>query len=233
MLKFQFKHFSIKQDSSAMKVGTDGVLLGAWSTTKENTILDIGTGTGLIAIMLAQRSGNVIIDAVELEREAYKEATENIANCNWSDKITSHNCAIQDYPTEKKYDSIVSNPPFFIDSTKAPKYDRNSARHTDELSFRDLIDSVIKLLKPDGIFSLILPIVEAEQFIDLAKQKQLLLNRKCIVKPNPTKPAKRVLMEFSFYSDTIIKEELIIETDTRHQYTKEYISLTKDFYLKF
>jgi tRNA1Val (adenine37-N6)-methyltransferase len=230
---FQFKHFSIQQENTAMKVGTDGVLLGAWSTIKAGKVLDIGSGTGLIAIMLAQRNNKLVIDAVELENNAYQEAVENISNCNWSDRITIHHTAIQNYPPTKKYDIIVSNPPFFIDSTKAPKTERNAARHTDSLSFEDLITSVTQLLKSEGIFSMILPLVEAEFFIDLARQKKLYLTKKCIVKPNPIKPAKRVLMEFSFHQKEILEEELTIETETRHQYTKEYISLTKEFYLKF
>ncbi len=233
MSSFQFKKFSIQQKSTAMKVGTDGVLLGAWSNISEENILDIGTGTGLIAIMLAQKTENSIIDAVELEVEAYKEAQQNIKNSKWANRITANNCAIQNYTTDKKYDLIISNPPFFTASTKAPNSDRNSARHTDDLSFKDLIEAVVKLLKLNGTLSLILPVTEAEHFIDLAKQKQLFLYRKCIVKPNPTKPAKRTLMEFSFSPNDVIQEELTIETETRHQYTKEYISLTKDFYLKF
>lgn len=216
-----------------MKVGTDGVLLGAWTTIKSPNILDIGTGTGLIAIMLAQRNKNVIIDAVEIELDAYLEAKENIANCNWFDKIKAHNIPIQEYKSTNRYDLIVSNPPFFVDSTKAPKTNRNSARHTDSLSFADLIISVIRLLQPNGIFSSILPTNEAEQFIALAEQSKLYLNKKCNVRPNSQKKTKRVLMEFSFFKTEMIESELIIETDTRHQYTKEYITLTKDFYLKF
>mgnify|MGYP000265313344 CR=1 FL=1 len=233
MPSFQFKKFSIEQNCAAMKVGTDGVLLGAWSTIKESNVLDIGTGTGLISIMLAQRNPSVIIDAVELELDAFKEALTNTKNCVWSNRINVYNNAIQKFESQKKYDTIISNPPFFIDSTKAPKSDRNSARHTDELSFNDLITNVTQLLNPEGIFSLILPITEAEQFILLAKEEKLFLNRKCVVKPNQTKPTKRVLMEFSLQQKELIKEALTIETATRHQYTKEYISLTKDFYLKF
>ncbi len=216
-----------------MKVGTDGVLLGAWSRVLGRDVLDIGTGTGLIAIMLAQRSEKMTIDSVELELEAFQEAQENINNCDWTDRITAYNNSIQEFKTIKKFDLIISNPPFFIYSTQAQDSNRNIARHTDQLSFKDLIEAIIRLLKPEGIFSLILPTTEAEHFINLAKQKQLFINRKCIVKPNPTKPSKRVLMEFSFHSKKVLKEELTIETETRHQYTKEYISLTKDFYLKF
>jgi tRNA1Val (adenine37-N6)-methyltransferase len=233
MPPFQFKHFSIQQDSSAMKVGTDGVLLGAWSTVKEGNILDIGAGTGLISIMLAQRNSTSHIDAVELQKDAYQEAKTNIENCKWSERFSIFNCPIQAYQTDKKYDLIVSNPPFFTNATKAPQSDRNAARHTDSLPFTDLINTVLRLLKPDGLFSLILPTVEAEHFILLAKEKSLFINRKWYVKPTATKSSKRVLMEFSFHNENSIVNELIIETETRHQYTPEYITLTKDFYLKF
>lgn len=230
---FQFKQFTILQSNTAMKVGTDGVLLGAWFKTPEGDILDIGTGTGLIALMAAQRTKTALIDAIEVEQEAFKQASENIKNSNWSNRIAAHNCSIQNYHPRKKYDLIISNPPFFVDSTKAPNSERNKARHTDELSFSDLINAVNRLLNHDGFFSLILPIAESEHFIELANDQNLYLNRTCIVKPNPVKPAKRVLMEFSFYKKDLIQDELTIETETRHQYTKEYISLTQDFYLNF
>lgn len=232
-LPFNFKYFTIQQSNTAMKVGTDGVLLGAWASTTEDRILDIGTGTGLIAIMLAQRTKTALIEAVEVEEEAYHQAKDNIENCNWSNRIKAHHCSIQNFDTTSKYNLIISNPPFFVASTKAPNKERNTARHTDNLSFDDLIKTVIQLLKPDGIFSLILPTVEAEKFIQLAVHQKLYLNKKCIVKPNPTKPSKRTLMEFSFLQKETMETELIIETETRHQYTKEYISLTKDFYLNF
>lgn len=233
MNSFQFKQFTIRQNNTAMKVGTDGVLLGAWSTVKEGNILDIGTGTGLMALMLAQRTKTAKIDAVELESEAYQQVVDNITNCSWSNRIKAHHSSIQHFYPKQKYDVIVSNPPFFIDSTKAAKSERNNSRHTDELSFIDLINTVTRLLNPTGIFSLILPITEASYFLKIANEQHLYLNKECIVKPNFVKPAKRILMEFSFIKSTTLKESLIIETETRHEYTKEYISLTKDFYLKF
>ena len=231
--QFQFKQFTIQQNTSAMKVGTDGVLLGAWSRIKEGNLLDIGTGTGLIVLMLAQRSTTALIDAIEIEQEAFFQAKENISNSNWSNRITAQHCSIQDYQPKKKYHTIISNPPFFINSTKAPNSKRNTARHTDSLSLNDLLIAVIRLLKSDGIFSLILPPTEAKHFIKLAEEQNLFLNRECIVKPNPAKPSKRVLMEFAFSQNEPITEELTIETETRHQYTKDYISLTQDFYLNF
>ena len=216
-----------------MKVGTDGVLLGAWSKAIEGNILDIGTGTGLIALMLAQRTQTALIDTIEIDEAASKEAQENFNNSNWKDRLTISNISLQNYQPNKNYDLIISNPPFFINATKAPKATRNNARHTDTLSFDELIDSVKRLLANTGIFSLILPLNEANHFIKLALQSKLFLNRKCLVKPNPSKSAKRVLMEFSFSERELVEEELTIETENRHEYTKEYISLTKDFYLKF
>ena len=216
-----------------MKVGTDGVLLGAWSKAIEGNVLDIGTGTGLIALMLAQRTKIALIDAIEIDEAASKEAQNNFNNSDWKERLISINSSLQDFHPQKKYDLIISNPPFFINATKAPEANRNNARHTDNLSFDELLSSVNRLLADTGIFSLILPINEANHFIELALQSKFYLNRKCLVKPNPTKAAKRVLMEFSFSEKEIVEEELTIETENRHEYTKEYISLTKDFYLKF
>ncbi len=230
---FQFKQFTIQQNYAAMKVGTDSVLLGSWTSVKEGNALDIGSGTGLIALMLAQRTETMLIDAVEIDVGAYTQTIGNIKNSNWSDRIAMHNNSIQNYQPNKQYDIIVTNPPFFIDSTRAANSEKNTARHTDELPFDDLIHAVKRLLKPDGIFSLILPITESKVFIELAEASSIYLNKVCIVYPNSNKPAKRKMMEFSFLKTTILKEKLTIETETRHQYTKEYISLTKDFYLKF
>lgn len=230
---FQFKQFSVTQANTAMKVGTDGVLLGAWCSLSNKHILDIGTGTGLIALMLTQRTRTALIDGLEIDKIASQEAQENFSNSDWSDRLTIINTAAQDYQPTKKYELIVSNPPYFIDATKAPVNKRNTARHTDNLSFTELIEAVKRLLVEDGVFALILPVNEANLFIELANEQYLFLNRKCLVKPNPNKAPKRVLMEFSFTQTPIIEEELTIETEKRHEYTKEYISLTKDFYLKF
>lgn len=216
-----------------MKVGTDGVLLGAWSKAVNSNILDIGTGTGLIALMLAQRTKTALINAIEIDKLASKEAQNNFNNSDWKERLISINTSLQDFHPQKEYDLIISNPPFFINATKAPEINRNNARHTDNLSFDELISSVNRLLAETGIFSLILPINEANHFFKLAQQNKLFLNKKCLVKPNPTKAAKRVLMEFSFFEKELMEEELTIETENRHEYTKEYISLTKDFYLKF
>ena len=206
MNSFQFKQFTIQQNNSAMKVGTDGVLLGAWSPTTEGNILDIGSGTGLISIMLAQRTRSAKIDAVELDLSSFKESNENIRACDWSGRITVVNCAIQSYFPNKKYDLIVSNPPYFVDSTKAPKAERNTARHTDDLSYNELIASALRLLKPEGIFSLILPISSSNSFVKIAEKNQLFLSKACDVKPNRLKSAKRILMEFAIRKSDYVKE---------------------------
>ncbi len=230
---FQFKQFTVQQQKTAMKVGTDGVLLGAWATIKAGNILDIGTGTGLIALMLAQRNKTALIDAIELEENAFLQAKENVKNCIWKEKISVYHCDIQLFNPKIKYDLIITNPPFFVNSTKAPNTLRNKARHTDTLSFSTLVDVVKRLLKPDGVFVLILPSLAAQQFVELAEKQYLFLTKQCSIKPNFTKPTKRMMMEFSFRKSVLIFEEIIIETEKRHNYTQEYISLTQDFYLKF
>jgi tRNA1Val (adenine37-N6)-methyltransferase len=233
MSSFQFKQFSIVQKNSAMKVGTDGVLLGAWSPLTNGKVLDIGTGTGLIALMLAQRNSESSVDAIEIDKRAYNEAQLNFNNSPWSERIYAHCCPIQQFTPEYQYDLIVSNPPFFRDSTKAPNLTRSNVRHTDLLDYAALSNAVLRLLKPDGTFSLILPTIEAEAFITLCQEKGLYLFNKISVKPTPSKAPKRTLMSFCFNQQTVQNEELIIETERRHQYTKDYISLTQDFYLNF
>lgn len=230
---FQFKQFSIQQELSAMKVGTDGVLLGAWMTPKEGNLLDIGAGTGLLSLMMAQRTIASMIDAVEIEKQAYQQALINSKASRWEDRIVVHHSRIQDFETNKKYDLIFSNPPYFIDSYKANESTRNTARHTDKLPHHELINSVKRLLKKEGIFAVILPVQEALSLMEEAFIEGLFLARKCLVKSNVNKASKRTLMEFSQENRAVVEEELIIEAEKRHQYTKEYINLTQDFYLNF
>ncbi|MCO6501317.1 MAG: methyltransferase [Vicingus serpentipes] len=230
---FQFKQFAIQQDLSAMKVGTDAVLLGAWLTPKEGDLLDIGTGTGLLSLMLAQRTSTAQIDAIDVDENAYQQAMINVGNSPWKNRVHIQHQSIQLFKTEKKYDLIFSNPPYFINSSKASEEARNRARHADELPYNQLIVAVKRLLKREGIFAVVLPVNEAQLFIEEAKGRELFLNRKCSVKPNINKIPKRVLMEFSYAMLPVIEEELTIETEKRHQYTKEYINLTQDFYLNF
>lgn len=223
----------VQQNLSAMKVGTDGVLLGAWITPREGDLLDVGTGTGLLSLMLAQRTSTAQIDAIDIDEKAYQQTLYNVSKSKWRERIHVQHVAIQDYKTTKKYDLIFSNPPYFINSSKANDESRNRARHADDLPFNELINSAKHLLTKEGVFAVILPVNEACFFIDSAYHEELFLNRRCYVKPNYSKKPKRVLLEFSNHLHSVQEEEITIETEKRHQYTKEYINLTRDFYLNF
>lgn len=233
---FVFKEFTIHQDKCAMKVGTDAVILGAWVNTADaRKILDIGTGTGIIALMLAQRS-KADIHAIEIDRDSYEQACGNVKFSKWPEQIKVHHISFQDYATlgNEKFDLIVTNPPYFIASLKNKEESRALARHTDLLPFDALIDGVKKLLQPGGRFFLILPAKEANIFRDMAEQKGLHLSKLLRIKTRLDKPEeKRHIMRFEFSPRSFSEETLVIEKDNRHQYTKEYKELTRDFYLNF
>lgn len=235
---FQFKEFTVHQDKTAMKIGTDGVLLGAWCTLDNfpDTILDIGSGTGVIGLMLAQRSDAMTIDAVEVDENAYEQTVSNFEESDWGDRLYCYNSTFQNFADEiaeeeETYDLIVTNPPFYTDEFETESDARNKARFTSSLSFLELITGVVKILSSDGKFAIVIPYKEEENFINLAKEQHLFINRICRVQGNETSEVKRVLMEFSFHPTEINSEHLIIEKE-RHQYTEAYINLTKDFYLK-
>nr|BFF38729.1 methyltransferase [Tenacibaculum mesophilum] len=238
MKPFQFKEFTVHQDKTAMKIGTDAVLLGAWCNLGEfpDTILDVGSGTGIISLMLAQRSDAMTIDAVEIDTNAYEQTVENFEQSDWGDRLFCYNASFVEFAEEmsedeEEYDIIVSNPPFYTDNYETEDVSRNKARFTSSLSFEELLKGVSEILSEYGKFSTIIPFKEEENFIELAKNHNLYLNRVCRVKGTPTTEIKRSLLELSFVEITIQEEELIIETK-RHQYTDAYINLTKDFYLK-
>jgi tRNA1Val (adenine37-N6)-methyltransferase len=238
MAPFKFKEFVVNQDKTAMKIGTDGVLLGAWSSvnTFPDSILDIGSGTGVVALMIAQRSDAMTIDAVEVDENAYEQTVENFEQSDWGDRLYCYNATFQEFANEiaeeeETYDLIVSNPPFYTDEFETKDDARNKARFTSSLSFEELLSGVSKILSADGKFTIIIPFKEEENFINLAKNNNLLLNKVCHVQGNPSSEIKRSLLEFSFHQTEIIKEHLIIEIE-RHQYTEDYINLTKEFYLK-
>lgn len=233
--EFVFKQFKITQDKCAMKVGTDAVLLGSWvNTSNANAILDIGTGTGIIALMLAQRS-NAMIDAIDIDNNAFIQATENVAACKWKEHIHVHHVSLQQYAqeTDKKYDLIVSNPPYFVDSSKALEESRTNARHTDQLPYDALLKGVLNLLNPNGKFYVILPTKESEQFRDLAEENKLFLTKLTRVITRTDKPEKRWLMRFEFTRKSFSEDSITIEEDERHSYTEAYKELTKDYYLAF
>ncbi len=235
---FKFKQFTIHQDRTAMKVGTDGVLLGAWApiSPTAHRILDIGTGTGLIALMLAQRYPSLNITAIDIDKSSIEQATENIKNSPFAQYITTHHTSLQDYNPKEKYDAIVCNPPYFVASLKCPDSQRTQARHTDSLSFDELLSHSARLLNDEGSLSVILPVTEGNQLIALASQYGFTLTQQVHVLPTPTSAPKRLLMHFTKKSmvnsqQSIVNSQLIIEL-ARHQYTPEYITLTRDFYLK-
>lgn len=230
---FEFKEFKIYQDKAAMKVGTDGVLIGAWAhIDKASRILDIGTGTGLIAIMSAQRNSSSTIDALEIDSLASEQAQENINNCLWSSRINLFNISLQEYVPKEKYDAIISNPPFFINSTKTICNKKTTARHTDSLPFEEIIKFTLSYLNTNGKLSIILPVLEGEEFISLALQQKLYCTKKTIVIPKPGAQAKRLLMEFSLSFSNMDISEFTTETEERHFYTEEYKELTGAFYAR-
>ncbi|MBR2369008.1 MAG: methyltransferase [Paludibacteraceae bacterium] len=234
---FSFKRFTIHQDRCAMKVGTDGVLLGVLAPTIDSgRILDIGTGTGLVGIMLSQRCPQAMVTGVELDANAAKQAEENATSTGWKIKII--NKSIQDFSSqcEEKFDLIVSNPPYFINSLKAPEKNRNTARHTDELSFEELIESAEKLLSEEGKFSVIIPYSEEENFIGIANKRNLIAESSVRIIPKVGKDPKRSVITFCRCKNkincNINVTELVIEKEERHCYSDEFKKLTADFYLK-
>ena len=229
---FKFKQFEIAQEQTAMKVGTDGVLLGAWADLDNaQNILDIGSGTGLIALMCAQRQSMAIIDALEIEPAAARQADENFKKAKWKQRLNLIHMDFIKYITEKKYDVIISNPPYFDEQSKNPDRQRNLARHTSNLSLKKLIQKSKKLLKETGSIQLILPADKFSQLEQIIKQETLYLNKICYVKGHQNAKVKRILVKISNFISELEENQLIIEK-SRHHYTDAYIRLTRDFYLK-
>lgn len=230
---FHFKKFSISHDDSTHKVGTDGVLLGAWVNVEgAKEILDIGTGSGVIALMLAQRTeDHVRIDAVELQQSDAIQAEKNVKNSPWPTKVNVVNSSIQQFHPEKQFDLIVSNPPFFINSWLPPDANRSKARHSNELSFEDLLKAATRLLSAAGRFAVVLPFTEGNQFITLATSFGLHANRQMTFRSRKEKPIERLLIEFSRTKSELNTEELLLYK-IKEEWTDEYRLLTKEFYLK-
>jgi tRNA1Val (adenine37-N6)-methyltransferase len=232
---FTCKEFKVLQSKSVMKVNSDGMLLGAWSDVSEATrILDIGTGTGIIALMLAQRTKNAIIDGIEIDVDSAEEARVNFKTSMWRERLNSIHGSIQEYSSasERKYDLIVSNPPFFSGGTFSENENKNNVRHTIKLSHGDLLIGVTRLLTQKGRFDLVLPYMEGERLIDLAQRYNLFPVRVTEMRPKVEKSIERLLISLAKEKIMVNREELIMykETDV---YTEDYKNLTKDFYLKF
>lgn len=233
---FAFKQFTIKQDKCAMKVSTDAVLLGAWVTPNgSKTILDIGTGTGVIALMLAQKS-NAKITAIDIDKDSTEQARANVAESIFREKVEVVHSSFQVMSNiySEKFNLIVTNPPYFVDSLKNADDTKKFARHNDLLPFEELIMGVKKMLDEKGKFCLILPKNEAVIFRDIAKQKGLYLSKLMRVKTKPSiETEKRHLMQFEFKETEFSESTLTIESDRHFDYTEEYKELTKDYYLNF
>jgi tRNA1Val (adenine37-N6)-methyltransferase len=218
-----------------MKVGTDGVLLGAWTTTDEaENILDVGTGTGLIAIMMAQRS-SAKVDAVELETAAFRQALGNVEKCKWKDRIQVYNQSFQEFAKtcKQKYDLIITNPPYFSNALRNPDQKRTNARHDKSLNVEAILYGSQKLLSDNGRLNLILPSQEKYRLLQISKEHKLFCTRITHVKPLPSKEPKRILLEISRKEKPLNENYLVIENNKRHHFTEEYKELTKEFYLYF
>ena len=235
-MAFRFKQFVVDDATSTMKVGTDSVLLGAWAGLENSRkILDIGTGCGLLALMAAQRSQAEIM-AIDNDPAAIDSAKLNISLCPWSKRIEVLHLSLQYYTENclpENFDFIISNPPFFINSLKAPDAGRSNARHTDLLPFEMLAAASAKLLTPEGKLSLVLPVNECLIFSRIAEENGLYLHRKMMIIPKQGKPANRVLVEFGFMKNGEVKKTTLIIRDLTGEYSREYRELTKDFYLNF
>ena len=228
---FTFKQFEIRQDRCAMKVGTDGVLLGAWARVEHcRRILDIGTGTGLVALMAAQRSGAEVL-GIDLDADAVGQAGENVAASPWKDRVRVMEADVKEFSDTQLFDAILCNPPYFENSLKCPDAARTMARHTDTLTFDELAKSVARLLAPEGELSVVIPYDRATDMTVSAACYGLFATRQTIVCPYEGAKPKRILMAFSRQGGMHTPETLCLQ-DVQRKPTSEYVALVKDFYLK-
>jgi len=232
---FKFKQFTIYQDRCAMKIGTDGVLLGAWSNISNSpeSILDIGAGTGIIGLMLAQRCYAESIDAIEIDEDAFEQCVENFEASPWADRLFCYHASFDEFlhEVDDKYDLIISNPPFYSEEVSSGDNVRDQARQNSSLPFSLLLKGVSELLSENGRFALVIPYKEEKSVLKEALKVGLYPARLLRVKGHPDSEVKRSLVEFNFKKNPVLMSELTIEK-TRHEYTEDYINLTKDFYLK-
>ena len=233
---FTFKKFTIKQNHGTMKVNTDGVLLGAWADVENaDSILDIGTGTGVIALMLAQRNPSAQIIGVEIDEAASEEASENVNESIFRDTVKIIHTSIQDFTinANQAFEVIVSNPPFFTGGTFSANENKAQVRHTIKLPHGDLLHSVNALLTNSGSFCVILPYIEGLRFIELAERSQLYANKITEVRHRKDKSIERLLIKFNKIKTATTKEDLFIMNEDASSYSDKYIQLTKEFYQQF
>jgi len=231
---FKFKQFDIYQDKCAMKVGTDGVLLGAWCRCgSAQNILDIGTGTGLIALMLAQCS-KAQIHAIDIDKNSVLQASNNFVRSNWSSRLSVEcidfrQCIVSN---NNKYELIVSNPPFFVNSLKSPDERKNISKHADTIPLDLLFRGAVALMTKQSRFCIIIPIAQCNNALNISLNNELYCIRKLIVKPTNEKPAHRICLEFGYQPQVIDEQTIVIRNSTNGEYTEEYKKLTSEFYLK-
>jgi ribosomal protein L11 methyltransferase (prmA) len=231
---FHFKEFSIIQEVSSMKVGTDSVILGAWTPAYEpQRILDIGAGTGILSLMMAQRFPQALIHSIEIDPETAEECKQNITLSPWKERISVFQMDIRNFSASNSYDLILSNPPFFSEDTHSPNQKRSLARASHSLPFAQLLNCVNKFLSPQGNFSVVIPYKEETSFLQEATYYSLYPLQKLYLKGTPSSPIKRSFLLLSHQQVTQILIKLLIVEKERHQYTEEYQELTKNFYLKF
>lgn len=234
---FRYKQFTIIDDNCAMKVGTDGTMLGCWSNLAgSRRILDIGCGSGVLCAIAAQKNDTAKIIGVDVEIGAIKDAKVNVSSLpdSWSSRIDIVETRLQDFIPKKKFDLIISNPPFFENSQVSPDDARNYARHTNSLHYSDVFDFASKHLTGDGRINLVLPYENGLEAIHVAEKFGFHASRVCTVHPVPQKPPHRLLLELTNYPVSLEKTELTIESGKkRHDYTEEYQRLGEEFYLYF
>lgn len=231
---FRFKHFGLSDENATMKTGTDAVLLGSWADIEGcNTMLEVGTGSGIIALMLAQRS-KAVIDAIEVDEPSVLLARYNIQQSPWPDRIKVHHGSFQQFAaaTGNRYDAVISNPPFFSHALRAPDPARRRARHDDELPATDLIGNAAGILAPGGKIHLVVPFRDLKKWETEASFRQLFCIRITQVIPKEGKPPFRALVTFSGKPAPLVKDSLVIH-NSDGSYSDEYKNLTKDFYLAF
>lgn len=230
---FFFKKFGLFHHRSTMKIGTDAILLGRWTEVSENDeVLDIGTGCGLIPLMLAQK-GIKSADAVEIDNDSYEEAAQNFSNSAWNSRLFVIHDDIKHYAEicEKKYDLVVSNPPFYFGDNIPEKAKKGLARHTNTLSYNDLLSAVKKIMKPEGRFSLVLPAIESKTFLKDAENQGFYLEKELLIVPIEGKEPNRINMQLVVSQVDNIKTETFVLRHPDHSFTKEYKDFLKDYYL--
>jgi tRNA1Val (adenine37-N6)-methyltransferase len=230
---FQFKRFTIRQDKATLKVGTDGVILGAWADVAgAERVLDIGTGTGLLALMVAQRNEGAQVDAVDIDDASAEQATENVAASPWSDRVRVHRMDVRRMKSDRKYDLIICNPPFYAGEMASPDPRAGLARHSGELSFEELVEQVDEHLADHGRFACIIPMNREVELAAAFAQRSIHPARRCEVKYLEDRPPKRLLLEFGRGRKDFDPELLVVE-HRPGEFTLQYKYLLKDFLLKF